>query len=70
MVQVYFLNYLDSNLNILNINYKGEILNDKISRSNRKTVEAAKSGNDAELGSSIVDIVSSGVGLLGKLFGF
>ena len=67
---VYFLNYLDSNLNILNINYKGEILNDKISRSNRKTVEAAKSGNDAELGSSIVDIVSSGVGLLGKLFGF
>ncbi|RIP33612.1 beta-class phenol-soluble modulin [Staphylococcus gallinarum] len=41
----------------------------KLAEAIAKTVEAAKSGNDAELGTSIVDIVSSGVGLLGKVFG-
>ncbi|WP_437750345.1 beta-class phenol-soluble modulin [Staphylococcus shinii] len=35
----------------------------------KNTVAAAKSGNGSDLGSSIVDIVSSGAGLVGKLFG-
>ncbi|MEK4843226.1 beta-class phenol-soluble modulin [Staphylococcus sp. FSL W8-0271] len=36
----------------------------------KDTVQAGIAGNGSELGTSIVDIVSSGVGLLGKLFGF
>ncbi len=42
----------------------------KLAETIANTVQAAKSGNGSELGSSIVDIVSSGVGLVGKLFGF
>lgn len=33
------------------------------------TVQAAQNNNDSELGTSIVDIVESGVGLLGKVIG-
>ncbi|WP_426457065.1 beta-class phenol-soluble modulin [Staphylococcus cohnii] len=42
----------------------------KLAEAIANTVEAAKSGNGSELVTSIVDIVSSGAGLLGKLFGF
>ncbi|NWK84391.1 beta-class phenol-soluble modulin [Staphylococcus sp. GSSP0090] len=42
----------------------------KLAEAIANTVQAAKSGNGSELGSSIVDIVSNGVGLLGKVFGF
>ncbi|PNZ06925.1 hemolytic protein [Staphylococcus equorum subsp. linens] len=41
-----------------------------MSRSYCNTIQAAQSGNGVELGTSIVDIVSSGAGLLGQLFGF
>lgn len=41
----------------------------KLAEAIANTVEAAKSGNGADLGSSIVDIVSSGASLVGKLFG-
>ncbi|SCS98273.1 beta-class phenol-soluble modulin [Staphylococcus caeli] len=41
----------------------------KLAEAIANTVKAAKSGNGSDLGSSIVDIVSSGVGLLGKVFG-
>ncbi|MDH9160332.1 beta-class phenol-soluble modulin [Staphylococcus succinus] len=36
----------------------------------KNTVEAGITGDSAKLGTSIVDIVSSGVGILSKLFGF
>ncbi|CAM3930795.1 MULTISPECIES: beta-class phenol-soluble modulin [Staphylococcus] len=41
----------------------------KLAEAIANTVEAAKSGSGADLGSSIVDIVSSGASLVGKLFG-
>ncbi|MCD0608398.1 beta-class phenol-soluble modulin [Staphylococcus aureus] len=34
------------------------------------TVQAAQQHDSVKLGTSIVDIVANGVGLLGKLFGF
>lgn len=36
----------------------------------KNTVQAGIAGDGAKLGTSIVDIVSSGAGLLGQLFGF
>jgi len=42
----------------------------KLAEAIANTVEAAKSGNGSELGTSIVDIVENGVGLASKLFGF
>ena len=36
----------------------------------KNTVQAGIAGDGAKLGTSIVDIVSSSVGLLGQLFGF
>ena len=36
----------------------------------KNTVQAGVAGDGAKLGTSIVDIVSSSVGLLGQLFGF
>ena len=36
----------------------------------KNTVDAAKSQDWTKLGTSIVDIVSSGVGILSKVFGF
>ncbi|MDG0821422.1 phenol soluble modulin [Staphylococcus equorum] len=36
----------------------------------KETVQAGIAGDGVKLGTSIVDIVSSSVGLLGQLFGF
>ncbi|EHJ06935.1 beta-class phenol-soluble modulin [Staphylococcus simiae] len=42
----------------------------KLAEAIASTVQAAQQHDGAKLGTSIVDIVSNGVGLLGKLFGF
>lgn len=42
----------------------------KLAEAIANTIQAAQSGNGVELGTSIVDIVSSSVDLLGQLFGF
>lgn len=42
----------------------------KLAEAIKNTVDAAQNQDWTKLGTSIVDIVSSGVGILGKVFGF
>ncbi|MDG0843347.1 beta-class phenol-soluble modulin [Staphylococcus equorum] len=42
---------------------------DRLFEAIKNTVQAGIAGDGTKLGTSIVDIVSSGVGLLGQLFG-
>ena len=42
----------------------------KLAEAIASTVQAAQHHDSTKLGTSIVDIVSNGVGLLAKLFGF
>ncbi len=42
---------------------------DRLFNAIKETVQAGIAGDGAKLGTSIVDIASSGLGLLGQLFG-
>ena len=62
--------YLDSNVIIFKNKKNGEIQMTKLVEAIKNTVDAAQSQDWTKLGTSIVDIVSSGVGILSKVFGF
>ena len=62
--------YLDSNVITFKNKKNGEIQMTKLAEAIANTVTAAQNQDWTKLGTSIVDIVSSGASVLGKVFGF